>query len=257
MGGMALGSWTVAHYSLRIRQLLLAYVLVEALIGILGIFFHHAFVAATNFSFATVIPALPPGFLIQVYKWSLGALLILPQSVLLGMTFPLISGGLIRRWPARPGETLATLYFTNSLGAAVGVLVSGFVLIKAVGLPGTIITAGVLNIALALLIWGVVRRHTEPAAAPAAATTPSDSTDKLAAWFTAAAFLTGAASFMYELGWIRMLSLVLGSSTHSFERTVCKAGHRTHPRSGSLRGVRHGHHGGPGCAHLAGLQPDV
>ncbi len=32
-----------------------------------------------------------------------------------------------------------------------------------------------------------------------------------------AAFLTGAASFMYELGWIRMLSLVLSSSTHSFE----------------------------------------
>ena len=28
---------------------------------------------------------------------------------------------------------------------------------------------------------------------------------------------TAAASFMYEIGWIRMLSLVLGSSTHSFE----------------------------------------
>src|SRR6185369_11855847 len=28
---------------------------------------------------------------------------------------------------------------------------------------------------------------------------------------------TGAASFIYEIGWIRMLSLVLGSSTHSFE----------------------------------------
>ena len=45
------------------------------------------------------------------------------------MTFPLISGGIIRRWPERPGETLATLYFTNSLGGALGVLVSGFVLI--------------------------------------------------------------------------------------------------------------------------------
>jgi predicted membrane-bound spermidine synthase len=32
-----------------------------------------------------------------------------------------------------------------------------------------------------------------------------------------AAFLTGAASFIYEIGWIRMLSLVLGSATHSFE----------------------------------------
>ncbi len=36
MGGMALGSWVVAHYSLRIRQLLWAYVLVEGLIGHAG-----------------------------------------------------------------------------------------------------------------------------------------------------------------------------------------------------------------------------
>jgi spermidine synthase len=33
----------------------------------------------------------------------------------------------------------------------------------------------------------------------------------------AVALLTGAASFIYEIGWIRMLSLVLGSSTHAFE----------------------------------------
>jgi predicted membrane-bound spermidine synthase len=217
MGGMALGSWTVAYYSSRIRQLLWGYVLVEGLIGILGIFFHQTFVAATNFSFASVIPALPTGLLIHAYKWSLAALLILPQSVLLGMTFPLISGGLIRRWPARPGETLATLYFTNSMGAAIGVLVSGFVLIKAVGLPGTILIAGLLNIALALVIWAIVRGQTEPTVAPPAASALSRGNDKLTRWFTVAAFLTGAASFMYELGWIRMLSLVLGSSTHSFE----------------------------------------
>ena len=33
----------------------------------------------------------------------------------------------------------------------------------------------------------------------------------------AVAFLTGLASFIYEISWIRMLSLVLGASTHSFE----------------------------------------
>jgi spermidine synthase len=217
MGGMALGSWTIARYSFRIRQLLWAYVLVEGLIGIFGLIFHQTFLAATNFSFTTVIPALPAGFLIHAYKWSLAALLILPQSVLLGMTFPLISGGLIRRWPARPGETLATLYFTNSLGAAIGVLISGFVLINAVGLPGTILIAGILNIVLALAIWATVRGHTEPSSAAQAGSGPFPGTDKLSTWFTVAAFLTGAASFMYELGWIRMLSLVLGSSTHSFE----------------------------------------
>ena len=217
MGGMALGSWAVAHYSVRLRHLLWSYVLVEGLIGLLGIIFHRTFVVASDFSFASVIPSLPTGFLVHAYKWSLAALLILPQSVLLGMTFPLLSGGLIRRWPDRPGETLATLYFTNSLGAAIGVLISGFVLIRAVGLPGTILTAGLLNVALALLVWSTIRRQTEPTTTTQTELTSATGPDTLARWFVIAAFLTGAASFMYELGWIRMLSLVLSSSTHSFE----------------------------------------
>ena len=220
MGGMALGSWLVSRYSARLRQLLWGYLLVEALIGILGIAFHRVFVAATDLSYATVIPALPAGSMIYAYKWSLAALLVLPQSVLLGMTFPLISGGIIRRWPERAGETLATLYFTNSLGGALGVLVSGFVLIGMVGLPGTTLTAGLLNMALALGVWLVVRRQTEPPPVALATTAPPSTSgvaDPVTRWLAIAAFLTGAASFMYELGWIRMLSLVLGSSTHSFE----------------------------------------
>jgi spermidine synthase len=217
MGGMALGSWLVSRYSARLRQLLWGYLLVEAVIGVLGILFHRIFVAATDLSFAKVIPALSPGLMIYTYKWSLAALLVLPQSVLLGMTFPLISGGIIRRWPERAGETLATLYFTNSLGGALGVLVSGFVLVGIVGLPGTTLTAGLLNIALALGVWLVVRRQSEPSPPTPASSAPSGVTDPVARWLAIAAFLTGAASFMYELGWIRMLSLVLGSSTHSFE----------------------------------------
>jgi spermidine synthase len=217
MGGLALGSWLIARYSMRLRNLLWGYVLVEGLIGLLGISFHRIFIATTQFSFATVIPALAGGWSIQVYKWSVAGLLILPQSVLLGMTFPMISAGLIRRWPERPGETLATLYFTNSLGAAIGVLVSGFVLVGMVGLPGTILTAGLLNIVLALVVWLLARQHSEPA--PHSSTEPKAGpvADDSAKSLLIVAFLTGAASFMYELGWIRMLSLVLGSATHSFE----------------------------------------
>src|ERR1700724_3120374 len=183
MGGMALGSWAVAHYSARLRHLLWSYVLVEGLIGLLGIIFNRTFVVATDFSFASVIPSLPAGLLVHAYKWSLAAVLIFPQSVLLGMTFPLISGGLIRRWPDRPGETLATLYFTNSLGAAIGVLVSGFILIEAVGLPGTILTAGLLNVTLAILVWLVVRGQAESAPAPQTVSGPFPGTDKLTRWF--------------------------------------------------------------------------
>jgi len=216
MGGMALGSWLVARYCSRLRSLLWGYLLVEALIGLFGIVFHRVFVASTDLSFASVIPLLPSAA-IQIYKWTLAALLVFPQSVLLGMTFPLISGGLIRRWPERAGETLGSLYFTNTLGAACGVLVSGFVLIARVGLPGTTLTAGLLNFALALGVWLVIRSDVEPLPAPQAAAASSSSAHTLGRWLMIAAFLTGAASFMYELGWIRMLSLVLGSATHSFE----------------------------------------
>jgi spermidine synthase len=220
MGGMALGSWLVARYCTKFRQLLWGYLLVEAVIGIFGVLFNRVFVVATDFSFATVIPALSSAVAINAYKWSLAALLVFPQSVLLGMTFPLISIGIIRRWPERAGETLSALYFTNSLGGAIGVLVSGYILIGRVGLPGTTLTAGLLNVALALGVWLAVRRHPEPPPVPEiapATATASSVSDRAARWFVIAAFLTGAASFMYELGWIRMLSLVLGSSTHSFE----------------------------------------
>jgi predicted membrane-bound spermidine synthase len=216
MGGMALGSWAVARRASGIRRLLRTYVVVEALIGLMGLTFHSGFVAASDYSFATVIPALGSAAWIHIYKWSLAAALVLPQSILLGMTFPLISGSLIRRWPERPGETLAALYFTNSLGAAIGVLTSGFVLIDAVGLPGSIRIAGLLNIALAATIWMMIRGRPEPAVSPLGAAPPARD-DRWARWFILAAFFSGAASFLYELGWIRMLSLVLGSSTHSFE----------------------------------------
>ena len=149
-------------------------------------------------------------------SWRCRALLILPQSVLLGMTFPLMSAALrARARPRRAGESLAMLYFTNSLGAAVGVLASGFVLIAAVGLPGTLRVAGVLNLAIAARrgCSRAPRRAAPPQIAAPAARRCSAASHLL----LAVAFFTGLASFIYEIGWIRMLSLVLGASTHSFE----------------------------------------
>ena len=104
------------------------------------------------------------------------------------------------------------LYFTNSLGAAAGVLASGFVLIAWVGLPGTLRTAGVLNLLLALAVWLLCTARAARARRAKAIRRTNERSLLLAV-----AFFTGLASFVYEIGWIRMLSLVLGASTHSFE----------------------------------------
>src|SRR6185436_17200579 len=128
-----------------------------------------------------------------------------------GMTFPLMSAALVRAHPATPGESLAMLYFTNSLGAALGVLASGFLLIAWAGLPGTLRVAGWTNLALAAAVWLLARPL---AVFPKISKTEEEGTSSL---LLAVAFFTGLASFVYEIVWIRMLSLVLGASTHSFE----------------------------------------
>ncbi len=213
MGGMALGAWLVARSTARLRNLLVAYAAVEILTGILALVFHKAYVGTTGFAYDSLIPSLESVTAIGALKWTLAALMILPQSILLGTTFPLISGGVIRRFPENSGETLAMLYFTNSLGAALGVLASGFWLIGAVGLPGTVMTAGLLNILLGVFVW-VVARDRDAAAAEASA---DKATSGVARWVLVAALLAGLAAFVYEIAWTRMLSLVLGSSTHAFE----------------------------------------
>jgi hypothetical protein len=50
-----------------------------------------------------------------------------------GTTFPLMSAGILRLDPGGGGRALTMLYFTNSFGAAIGVLASGFVLIGSWG----------------------------------------------------------------------------------------------------------------------------
>ncbi|MFQ5635495.1 MAG: spermidine synthase, partial [Gammaproteobacteria bacterium] len=218
MGGMAVGSWLASRYSNRWSAPLLAYAAVEAVIGILALFFHDVFQTMIDAFYLSILPGLGSPALGSALKWSAAALLIVPQSVLLGMTFPLMSAGILRRYPATPGGSIAMLYFTNSIGAAVGVLASGFWLIGIVGLPGTIFTAGLLNIGLALGVFVLVKLDPGSAAPPLPqAQRESAEETRLAGLFLVAAFITGAASFIYEIGWIRMLSLVLGSTTHSFE----------------------------------------
>ncbi len=212
MGGLALGSALMGRWSTRIANPLLGYAAVEAMVGLLALGFHEVFVASTGFAYATVLPALDSDALALAAKLALCVLLILPQSILLGMTFPLMSGGLVRSHPAASGESVAMLYFTNSLGAAVGVLVSGFVLIEWAGLPGTLRFAGAVNLVLASIVWWLARPID---VAPMREEPQRDQGVVLA--LLAVSFSTGLASFIYEISWIRMLALVLGSSTHSFE----------------------------------------
>ncbi len=237
LGGLGVGAFAVSGRSARLADPLLAYGLVEGAIGGLGLVFHDfLYEPATRFAYDAIFPALGAGPLLLVVKWLLAGLLILPQSILLGATFPLMTAGALRRRPDEPGRLLAILYFANSLGAAAGVLVAGFGLYAAAGLPGTVVAAALLNLlvglgaVLASRLWppaGDVLRDVEARApqgeapaVPAAGARPAASSLELPALMRVVLALaagTAVASFVYEVAWIRMLSMVLGSSTHAFE----------------------------------------
>ncbi|MFI5311238.1 MAG: spermidine synthase [Gemmatimonadales bacterium] len=258
LGGMSLGAALVARRSERIREPLVGYAGVEIAVGLIGLFFHEIFRGVSGFAYTTIFPALAGGATLVIVKWLLAGLLILPQSILLGTTFPLMSAGLLRLvsrdGATDSGRTLSVLYFANSIGAAAGVLVAGFYLIALVGLPGTLVTAAIINLLVGLTVFGAVRLTAESPAAegpaleavsletgveqpptpvsrlptldPGPATLGSahapptlGSSELPMLWRVMLIVSAGTAlsSFIYEISWVRMLSLVLGSATHSFE----------------------------------------
>jgi predicted membrane-bound spermidine synthase len=223
MGGMALGAWLASRRSARWNNLLAAYALVEGLVGLAALGFHAVFESLAGFSLEQVIPALGSSAAIEAWKHGLCALLIAPQTVLLGMTFPLMAGAILRRHPLDAGNLpaggrrIALLYFSNCIGAAAGAIAAAYWLIGWLGMPGTLRFAGLLNVAIALGAWVLARVREPQAVAPHAAPGSPAAGAPLVRLFLAAAFVTGAASFIYEIAWIRMLSLVLGSSFHAFE----------------------------------------
>ena len=150
LGGMAIGALLTGRMSERIREPLLTYSMVEATVGVIGLVFHNLYLGVTGWAYHSVFPHPVGGALLTVAKWGIAAALILPQSVLLGMTFPLMTAGALRRIGERPGRTISLLYFANSFGAAVGVLVAGFYLVPALGLPGTMSAAATLNFLAAI-----------------------------------------------------------------------------------------------------------
>jgi len=227
MGGLALGAWLAARYTQKIRHPLLVYAVIEAAIGVMALIFHSGFTRVVEFHYQTLLPLTSDPFAATAVKGILGLLLIGPQTVLLGATFPLMTAGVLRSMPGGSGHNISVLYFANSIGAAAGVLASAFLLIPRFGLPGTMLTAGLISILVGLAVWLVGRRENMRAtagAAPDGTGAQGKPGDVAASWTALApavllfiAAFTGLASFVYEIVWIRMLSLVLGASTHSFE----------------------------------------
>jgi len=217
MGGLALGSFLAGKLTIRIKRPFLAYAMVELFIGIGGMLYHPIYVFATNLFYDSEWSRAIGTNGAEAIKITIATCSTLPIAVLLGMTFPFIAAGLARRDGDSGKTSLPMLYFTNCLGACFGILFASYVLIPQLGNANTLRIAGVINFVLCGFFCWVTKNsenlHSEK---------PIVHSNKPNAikWWLLFALLTGLSSFIYEIVWIRLLSLLMGSSSHSFDQML-------------------------------------
>ena len=218
LGGMGLGAVAYPRLLARVHRPILAYGLLEA-----GI-------ALTALPLTLVLPHLPAwiapladatgsGGAFTPIRFIVALLLLLAPCALMGATFPALAVALIRT-PEGVGRHLGRLYGFNTLGAAGGALLSGVVLVEALGLRGSVLFGNGLNLAVAAIALRLARGETGPGdvpgggveSAPAAAALPSSLPRAIAA---VVLFGSGLATLGYEISWFRALSYLFGNSTYA------------------------------------------
>jgi len=225
MTGLAVGSWGAGWLGGRLRQPLAAYGLLEALIGLYAL--------ALPTLLAAVVPAVRALGLTETSSptlvsatWAVFALaLFVAPTAGMGATLPLLAGVLGGARATRAGR-VGGLYAINTLGAVVGAALAGFFLLPVYGGRVTNLIAAVTNGAVAAAALALARgKVTGPAPlgpgetslpAPARADDTPERGRVLRRGALAAAGVSGALALVYEVGWTRALSLVLGSSVYAF-----------------------------------------
>ena len=225
MGGLALGSWgagqLIGGRASDPRRALRLYAAAELLIGIsvlvvpAGFELGRAWLTGAG---ERVAWGSSVHYLISTL-WIL--LVLLPFTTAMGATFPLAMSAL-RGDGARSERSFSFLYVTNVLGAGLGTVVAALLLIEWLGLRGTLLAAGGVNLALAIAAWAVsagARSGEDHASAPSSpGGSATSATHQPAALPAALAllFITGFASMAMEVVWVRQYTPILGTVVYSF-----------------------------------------
>ncbi len=97
---------------------------------------------------------------------ALAMLALLPPAALMGGTLPILGQHLVRR-PDELGRIGSFLYAVNTLGAATGAFLAGFVLPPALGFDRAYLLAMAVNVAVAGLAWQMAGGAADERGAPA------------------------------------------------------------------------------------------
>jgi len=214
MGGLALGAILAGKKADGLKNPLKIYAGLELLVAFSAL-------AATFLMAglpALIAPLLPAGgtagaaAAVPLIRLLVSGAVLLIPTVLMGATLPLLVSHLSSGVEDSGGK-ISRLYALNTLGAVLGVLASGYLLLGHVGEKGTATIAAALNLLIALRIFGLNPADRQPrAAAPA-------QSPEAAGGYRRLLFVMGISGFTalaLEVLWARALIITIGNSVYAF-----------------------------------------
>ncbi len=213
-GGMAIGAAVGGRIADRVRSPLRMYGVLELLLVVVVLITPLSF-RLIHEVYRAAYPAIEGTPFLVLTRLTLAVLALAPATVMMGATFPALVRHIARTRAL--SEAFGRLYAANTIGAVVGTLVAGLVLVELLGLSGALLfgaacsgIAGIIAISLA--------RHadTEAGSRPAAVSVPGTLQRRSIALALAIAFLSGLTSLGYQVTWTRLLTSGTGGYTYVF-----------------------------------------
>ena len=225
MAGLAAGSFYFGRWVDNRSNPLRAYAVLELLIGLYALAVPSLF-AAMRVLFVELhqLDLSPVQFALA--RALLAGTLLLPPTVLMGGTFPILVRFFVRR-RSEVGRSAGILYFLNTLGATLGTLAAGFFFIEHLGLERSNQIAALINFGVALGAGLISWRYTAGREMDSSGEAPASDSERsdpepaaipaFAMWLVLACIgISGFASLAYEVLWTRALTRFLYNSTYAF-----------------------------------------
>lgn len=215
MAGLALGSFLLGRYVDRGANLLKIYCILEFGIALTALLFVPALgLVETLYVYWTQkLPDLP--WLVTSINILFSSMLLLPPTICMGGTFPLMCRFFARR---KSGAQIGRLYALNTLGATLGAFSAGYWLIPTFGLARTGALAIGSNLAIAIIALLLTRRYGAIDADGRHQPVSHQQTLHIARYrpILMTIGMIGFFGLAYEILWTRILLLFLGNTSYAF-----------------------------------------
>ncbi|MEM7246170.1 MAG: fused MFS/spermidine synthase [Acidobacteriota bacterium] len=223
LGGLALGAYISGRVMKGRLVNLKTYGWLEIGIGAAALLVAPG-IAAISPLFGSAYRGLADNFLVyNLAQFAACSLVVMIPAVLMGATLPLVTALLSRH--VRNLQSLSgQLYSANSLGGVLGVALGGFIFLPTLGVMGSTFLAVALNVGLGVAALVLARRLPEgedetqekkkgkSGRSSGSGGWPAPS-GRWLAWIYG---FSGFAALVLEVGWARIVSLSIGSTTYGF-----------------------------------------